>query len=122
MWRVEVEPVDRGTTRRFLNVLLPRLAGDAAPPPHIQPVQAGPDAVAVRVGATVTAFANRPEPLQDLTLPAGAGLTRLLLDAAPGGVYRAGRRRIAATREGVLVLPPGRGRGGLRISLAPAHP
>ncbi len=104
LWRTEVEPLRPSKRARFLNVLLPRLATDGAPLPRVEPLGAGADAHAVRVGDTVLVFARSNGPLHRFPIHA-PGLRCLVFNAAPGGAYGLAGRRIVAGKEGVLSVP-----------------
>jgi len=109
LWRTEVEPVDAGTSHRFLNVLLPRLAGDTRPLPAVSPVETGAGAHGVRVGSTVVVFAHGTEPATEIRLTQDKPGQLLLLDAVRGATYLLDKRRVVASGEGVVAgsLPRG---------------
>ncbi len=110
LWRTEVEPLGAGTSTRFLNVLLPRLAGDRRALPAVELLDAGPEVHAVRVGGTVAVFAHGDRLPRAMRLSARGARRLLLFDAEAGAAYRAGGRQVKASAEGVVYaagIPPG---------------
>jgi len=104
-WRTEVEPADPTTTTRFLNVLFV-LSAEGKPPGGPKAAyktgREGPVEI-LTVGDTVVCVAREPKPVTEMTLQEVVlGRQLLLLDAVPGGTYQVGRRKVTASREGVL--------------------
>ncbi len=114
LWRLELEPLAAGTSHRFLNVLLPRLASDAAELPEVELLEAGEDAHAVRVGGTVLVFARQAAPLARVAVQWNGRLRAVILDARPDAGYDVDGRRIQASGEGVLEA--GAAEGGFRAA------
>jgi hypothetical protein len=105
-WRTETEPLAPTRTTRFLNVLLPRLADDAAPLPPVELLTTADDIHAVRVGATVAVFARAPAPVRAFRVAAPGAKRCLLLDAVPNATYQRPAPATSAQTdaEGVLLV------------------
>ena len=116
LWRSEVEPAGPGTGTRFLNVLLPRLAAGARPLPQVVQQDAGPQAYAARVGDTIAIFSRASEPLKEVAVKLASPAQAMVLDAVPGGAYLVDRRKVAASKEGVLSVRLGKGSHNIRLS------
>ncbi|MGB8330485.1 MAG: hypothetical protein WCE62_10190, partial [Polyangiales bacterium] len=80
LWRVEVEPEGEGTSHRFLNVLLPRLAADRSANPEVQMLEAGENAVAVKVGGSAVVFSRDGGRLEQVELSTRAALATWIVD------------------------------------------
>lgn len=104
-WRVEVEPTASAKGTRFLNVLLPRLTADASPLPGVKMLDAGPDAVAVAVGATTVVFSGSGKPLPRVETDVVPGGRCLVLDAERGAAYIMEDQALQSDTEGVLLIP-----------------
>lgn len=118
LWRLEIEPAANGASHRFLSVLLPRLATETVPPPRVELLDAGREAVAVRVGDSVAVFSRDGGPLIRLELSAGAPLETWILDADPGAHYLLDGRAWRADPEGALFVSwPARKEKLLKIAL-----
>jgi hypothetical protein len=117
-WRTEVEPGASGTSHRFLNVLLPRLASDGSRLPEISHVAGDSGADAVTVGGALVVFARAAAPLNRVELSSRGAARFLLLDARAGAPYHAAGRRAGASAEGVLTgaLPDGSRKLVIRLS------
>ncbi len=105
-WRTETEPTNTNRQTRFLNVLLPRHTEDMKPLSDIRLVDAGQDAHAVAIGDTIVILARKNEPLRFIKINNSKRTRCLIMDAAPGAAYQAGRRKLTADEEGVLVVDP----------------
>lgn len=104
LWRLEIEPAPNGASHRFLSVLLPRLAHETAPPPHVELLDAGGAAVAVRVGGSVAVFSRDGGTVSRFALETGTALDAWILDAEPGSHYLLGGRAWRADSEGALLV------------------
>jgi hypothetical protein len=100
-WRTELEPTEPTKTTRFLNVL-------TAWAPHLKPMDVtvrranvSGNCDAAFVNRTVLVFAREPTPLERIAVKEKGRIDVILLDAAPGGAYRAGAKRVTASKEGV---------------------
>ncbi len=111
-WRTEVEPIESGTSTRFLNVLFARLRDETpAESPSVRVLDAGTRAHAVQVGDWALVFAHDPEPLSAVELDLPQPVRVLILDAEPNSAYTVGARHAEAGPEGTLdlgLLPAGR--------------
>jgi hypothetical protein len=106
LWRTEVEPRKQTRSVRFLNVLLPRLKTSVAKLPTTAMVPGTKALHALRLDNTICVFSRSGRPLKTITIEPGQfGLTCLVLDALPHGVYRAGENVYRANAEGLLLIP-----------------
>lgn len=110
LWRLEVEPAAPARSHTFLNVLLPTLAGEERAEPEVELLDAGAEAVAVRVGETVAVMARHGGKLDRVELEAPADLDCWIVDARPGAGYTFGGQEVKASAEGVLMLRWQRGK------------
>ncbi|HNY40110.1 MAG TPA: hypothetical protein PKJ41_06935 [Bryobacteraceae bacterium] len=109
-WRIEVEPAQAGTSHRFLNVMLPRLAGERKNEPRVELLNSDQDVVAVRIGGSLVVFSRDGEHVRRFELQSGDGLEGWVMDAAPGAEYALAGRKWKASGEGVVAVAWPRGK------------
>jgi hypothetical protein len=114
LWRLEVEPAAPGTSHRFLNVLLPRLAADRGAAPEIRLLDTAAPVVAVQVGGAVAVMSRDGGALDRVELRLERDGDCWILDAHPGREYTMDGKKLRASAEGVLVVDWPRGRKVLR--------
>lgn len=120
-WRVEVEPVSGGASHRFLNVLLPALAGERTEERRVELLPSNAGVVAVRVGNSLAVMSRDGAALNRVAVQPDADLECWVVDAAPGAAYRIGSRTVRASAEGVLLFDWRRDDGSLTLAAPNGH-
>jgi hypothetical protein len=108
----------KGSSHRFLNVLLPALAAEQRREPEVELLNAGAAAVVVRVGKTAVVMARNDRKLDRVEFEAPSDLECWIVDARPDAQYTFDGLQMSASAEGVLILRWPRGKRVLRAGLA----
>jgi len=123
LWRTEVIAENESREHLFLNVLWPRLSGEAIPPPaQAIPIQA--PGVAVAVGRCAVIFASAGAHGSSLSYDAPPGVeSHVIVDLSPRSWWRVetarGRQVLAASGEGTLTFDADP--GPVRLTEVPAR-
>ncbi len=104
LWRTEIEPAAPASSVRFLNVLLPRLKSEQGPPLPVELMKTAPGVHAARVGGTVVIFAQDDREIDQASFDLSAPARVILAGATPSATYRAGKKKVRADGEGVVVV------------------